>query len=146
MNGSVAVSMASTSVAGSANITSYVWKSNGTSICLNSGVCTYTFGTASNTITLTVTDANGLTSTTTGNVNLRFLTPPTPIGVIGRSGEGPSGGHISLNGRARCCAPPHRPPSPGSGRARLTPDRLKVENSLQCSPALLLVCQPWSPV
>ena len=62
-NGSVAVTMKSTSVPGSAAIASYAWKSNGSAICSNSSTCTFTFGTASNTITLTVTDANGQTST-----------------------------------------------------------------------------------
>ncbi|HKP35515.1 MAG TPA: hypothetical protein VJT71_01560 [Pyrinomonadaceae bacterium] len=77
VNGSVSVSFASTSSQGSAAITSYVWRSNGTQICTNSSTCNFTFGTASNTITLTVTDSNGLSSTATGQVNLTFQSGPT---------------------------------------------------------------------
>src|SRR5207302_1992341 len=77
-NGSVIVSFNSTSTQGSASITSYVWKSNGTQICTNSSTCSFNFGTASNTITLTVTDSNGLSSTATGTVALTFTnTGPT---------------------------------------------------------------------
>src|SRR5437016_13278822 len=45
INGSVTVSFASTSSQGSATITNYVWKSNGTQICSNSLTCNFTFGT-----------------------------------------------------------------------------------------------------
>jgi hypothetical protein len=65
VNGNVTVAFASTSVKGSAAITSYVWRSNGTQICGNSSTCSYNFGTASNKITLTVTDSNGLNSIAT---------------------------------------------------------------------------------
>jgi len=58
-----------TSTHGSAPITSTVWKSNGTQIC-STATCTYPFGTPSNTITLTVTDSNGSTTTATGQVNI----------------------------------------------------------------------------
>jgi hypothetical protein len=72
VNGSVTVSFSSTSSQGSGAITTYVWKSNGTQICSNSSTCSFLFGTASNTITLTVTDSNNLTSTATGTVALSF--------------------------------------------------------------------------
>jgi hypothetical protein len=65
VNGNVTVNFASTSSQGSTPITGYVWKSNGTQICGNSSSCSYNFGTASNQITLTVTDTNGLHSTAT---------------------------------------------------------------------------------
>src|SRR5256714_9158117 len=78
VNGNVAVSFSSTSSQGSAAISNYVWKSNGTQICANSSSCGFNFGTASNTITLSVTDSNGLTSTVTGQVNISFQsTGPT---------------------------------------------------------------------
>jgi hypothetical protein len=72
VNGSVTVSFSSTSSQGSAPITTYVWKSNGTQICSNSSSCSFLFGTASNTITLTVTDGNGLNSSASGLVSLSF--------------------------------------------------------------------------
>jgi hypothetical protein len=72
VNGNVTVNFASTSVPGSAAITNYVWRSNGTQICGNSSTCSYNFGTAGNTIALTVTDSNGLSSTATGQLNLSF--------------------------------------------------------------------------
>jgi len=72
VNGNVTVSFGSTSVQGSAAITNYVWKSNGTQICSNSSTCSFNFGRPVNTITLTVTDSNGLSSTATGQVNLTF--------------------------------------------------------------------------
>jgi hypothetical protein len=78
VNGNVTVNFSSTSSQGSASITNYVWRSNGTQICSNSSACSFSFGTAGNTITLTVTDSNGLSSTATGQVNLTFqLTGPT---------------------------------------------------------------------
>jgi len=58
VNGSVSMTLPSTSTQGSAAITTYVWASNGTPICGNSSTCTAPFGTPSNTITLTVTDSN----------------------------------------------------------------------------------------
>jgi len=72
VNGNVTVNFSSTSSQGSASITNYVWKSNGTQICSNSSTCSFNFGTASNTITLTVTDSNGQSSTATGTVALTF--------------------------------------------------------------------------
>ncbi|MEK6409197.1 MAG: hypothetical protein AABN34_19910, partial [Acidobacteriota bacterium] len=72
VNGNVTVSFNSTSSQGSAPITNYVWKSNGTQICTNSSSCSFNFGTANNTITLTVTDSNRATSTATGQVHLTF--------------------------------------------------------------------------
>src|SRR2546423_3043204 len=78
VNGNVTVGFSSTSSQGSAAITNFVWKSNGTQICTNSSSCSFNFGTASNAITLTVTDSNGLSSTATGQVNLSFQsTSPT---------------------------------------------------------------------
>lgn len=65
VNGNVTVAFNSTSVQGRAPITNYTWKSNGTQICANSSTCSYNFGTASNQITLTVTDSNGLNSIAT---------------------------------------------------------------------------------
>src|SRR6185503_13870869 len=65
VNGNVTVAFNGTSSAGSAAITNYMWRSNGTQICGNSSTCSYNFDTASNTITLTVTDSNGLNSIAT---------------------------------------------------------------------------------
>lgn len=73
VNGNVTVGFSSTSAQGSWPITKYVWKSNGTQICSNSSTCNYNFGTAGNTITLTVTDSSGRSSTATGQVNLSFF-------------------------------------------------------------------------
>src|SRR2546427_10448564 len=53
VNGNVTVSFSSTSTPGSAAITNYVWKSNGTQICTNSSLCNFNFGTASIGITPT---------------------------------------------------------------------------------------------
>src|SRR6185369_16950946 len=75
--GNVTVNFNSTSTQGSAPITTYVWKSNGTQICSNSSTCSFNFVTASNTITLTVTDSNALSSTATGAVVLSFQSAPT---------------------------------------------------------------------
>jgi len=77
VNGSVSMTFTSTSTQGSAAITTYAWKSNGTQICSNSSTCTAPFGTPSNTITLTVTDSNSNTSTATGQVNITHPTGPT---------------------------------------------------------------------
>jgi len=77
-NGTVTVNFASTSSQGGASITTYAWKSNGTQICANSSSCTFAFGTEqTNTITLTVTDSNGLSSTATGSVTLAAPSGPT---------------------------------------------------------------------
>ena len=89
VNGSVSMTFTSTSAQGSAAITSYVWKSNGTPICGNSSTCTAPFGTPSNTITLTVTDSNSNTSTATGQVNITHPTGPTAH--FSMSGGGQSG-------------------------------------------------------
>jgi len=89
VNGSVSMTFTSTSTQGSAAITSYVWKSNGTQICTNSSTCTYPFSTPSNTITLTVTDSNNNPSTATGQVNVATQTGPTAH--FGMSGGGQSG-------------------------------------------------------
>src|SRR5260221_461098 len=72
LNGHLSVPFNSASAQGSTAITNYVWRSNGTQICGNSSTCSYNFGTAGNTITLTVTDSNGLSSTATGQLNLSF--------------------------------------------------------------------------
>jgi hypothetical protein len=73
VNGNVTVGFSSTTAQGSWPITKYVWKSNGTQICSNSSTCNYNFGTASNTISLTVTDSSGRSSTVTGLVKLSFF-------------------------------------------------------------------------
>src|SRR5205807_740685 len=70
-------------------ITTYAWASNGTAICSNSSTCTAPFGTPSNTIALTVTDSNGLTSTATGQENITHPTGPTAH--FSMSGGGQSG-------------------------------------------------------
>jgi hypothetical protein len=82
-NGNVAVSFDSTSIQGSTAIVHWLWKSNGTQICNDSPTCNVNFGTASNTITLIVTDANGLNSTATGQINLSFTSGqgPTTTGI-----------------------------------------------------------------
>ncbi|MCA1633837.1 MAG: hypothetical protein LC802_08990 [Acidobacteria bacterium] len=73
VNGNVTVAFRSTSVQGSWPITKYLWKSNGTQICTNSSTCNYNFGTASNTITLTVTDSSGKSMSASGLVKLSFF-------------------------------------------------------------------------
>jgi hypothetical protein len=98
VNGNVTVSFSSTSTQGSAPITSYVWKSNGTQICSNSSTCNFNFGTASNTITLTVTDSNGLSSTATGQVSLNFISGPTAhFSMSGQGQTANDGGTLSLS-------------------------------------------------
>ncbi len=88
VNGNVTVAFNSTTVQGSAPITNYIWKSNGTQICGNSSTCSYNFGTASNQITLTVTDSNGKTSTATGQLNLTFTsTGPTAHFMMSAQGK-----------------------------------------------------------
>src|SRR5207302_844797 len=77
VNGSVAVGFSSTSSQASTAITSLHDALPISQICSNSSTCSFTFGTASNAITLTVNDSNGLTSTATGQVNLSFQTGPT---------------------------------------------------------------------
>lgn len=69
-DGGAMVDLISTSTHGGGGITTYVWKSNGTPICSNSPNCSLPFRTASNTITLTVTDSDGQSSTATGQVNV----------------------------------------------------------------------------
>src|SRR6185369_5794831 len=98
--GNVTVNFNSTSTQGSAPITTYVWKSNGTQICGNSSACSFNFGTASNTITLTVTDSNNLSSTATGQVNLSFQQPQGPTARFTMSAQGQtasSGGTLNLS-------------------------------------------------
>jgi hypothetical protein len=72
VNGSATVSFTSTSEQGGAMITSYVWKRNESAICLNTPACSFALGGANNTISLTVTDANGQSSTATSQVNVTF--------------------------------------------------------------------------
>ncbi len=85
---SVPVTFESTSEKGSAPITGYVWKSNGTRICSNFQSCTYPFSTPSNTITLTVTDADGKTSTAQGKTNAPLtLSTPSLNFVTGSDGK-----------------------------------------------------------
>ncbi|HEU4714823.1 MAG TPA: hypothetical protein VFS76_24900 [Pyrinomonadaceae bacterium] len=88
-NGNVDVALRSTTTPGSASITKYVWKSNGSTICTNSPTCNFKFGTASNTITLTVTDNNGKASTASGLVKLTFQ-PTGPTAHFSMSAQGKS--------------------------------------------------------
>src|SRR6185369_7319753 len=108
VGGNVTVNFNSTSTQGSAPITTYVWKSNGTQICSNSSTCSFNFGTASNTITLTVTDSNGLSSTATGTVALTFQSGPTAHFTMSAQGQTvndggtlnlsvPVGGNVTVN-------------------------------------------------
>ncbi|MCX6593135.1 MAG: hypothetical protein NTZ56_16585 [Acidobacteria bacterium] len=89
VNGNVDVTFGSTSTQGDAAISTYAWKSNGTTICTNSSTCTFPFSTPSNTITLTVTDSNNLSSTATGQVNVATQSGPTAH--FNMSGGGRSG-------------------------------------------------------
>jgi hypothetical protein len=88
INGNVPVTLQSTSTQGNSPITKWVWKSNGTTIC-TSATCTFKFGTASNTITLTVTDRNGKTSTANGLVKVTFQ-PAGPTAHFSMSAQNKS--------------------------------------------------------
>ncbi|MBV9759775.1 MAG: Ig-like domain-containing protein, partial [Acidobacteriaceae bacterium] len=72
VNGSVTVNFSSTSMPGGAPIATYIWQSNGSTICQNSSTCSLAFGTPSNSITLIVKDADGNSSTATGQVNVKI--------------------------------------------------------------------------
>ena len=91
--GSVSANFTSTSTPGSAPITTYVWKSNGTQYCTNASTCGLTFtGAGSATITLTVTDQNGKMSTATGTV---VVTVPTvTLSVTGTTCHGSAPGSV----------------------------------------------------
>jgi hypothetical protein len=81
--GSASANFTSTSTPGSAPITTYVWKSNGTQDCTNATTCGLTFtGAGSATITLTVTDQNGKMSTATGTVVVTVSNPTPTISLI----------------------------------------------------------------
>lgn len=102
VNGNVTVGFdgSSTIVANGATITSWIWKSNGTQICSNSSSCSFNFGTASNTITLTVVDSNGKSSTATGTVALSFQQVQGLTAHFSMSAQGKSatdGGTLSLS-------------------------------------------------
>ena len=86
-NGNIALSLSSTSIPGSSPIAHYKWASNGTQICTDSSSCQYTFGTPANTITLTITDANGQTATATAEVNLSFQSAAPTISVYSWGAE-----------------------------------------------------------
>ena len=75
---SVGVTFTSTSTAGSANISNYLWKSNGTQFC-TTNPCTAPFSTPSNSITLTVTDQNGNVSSASGLVLVNQQVPTLAI-------------------------------------------------------------------
>ena len=77
INGNIDVSFASTSTQGGAAISTYAWKSNGSTICSNASACTFNFGTASNVISLIVADSNDQTSSATGQINISFQSAPT---------------------------------------------------------------------
>ena len=77
--GSASANFSSTSTPGSAPITTYVWKSNGTQYCTNASTCGLTFtGAGSATITLTVTDQNGKTSSPATGTVVVTVSNPTP--------------------------------------------------------------------
>lgn len=91
-NGNVTINFdASPSAAGGSSIVTYRWASNGT-IIGTTPILSYTFGTPSNTITLTVTDANGLSSTATAQINLSIQISTGPTAHFTMSGGGKSGG------------------------------------------------------
>jgi hypothetical protein len=107
MNGSITVALMSSSTQGSAPIMSYAWSVNGMPVACSS-TCAATVGMASNSISLTVTDSNGQSSTTSGGVNLSFHSGPTARfsvsaqGRIGSSGQilslsAPEGGSVSVS-------------------------------------------------
>ncbi len=76
--GSINVTFTSTSTPGSASITSYSWYRNGTDFCAGTS-CAAPFGTPSNNITLTVTDANGKSASASALliVNIGSSQPPS---------------------------------------------------------------------
>jgi hypothetical protein len=77
------VNLASTSTQGSAPITSYVWKVNGTQYCSSTPSCVVNMGGAGNaTVTLTVTDSNGKPSTATGSIYVTATNPTPTISSI----------------------------------------------------------------
>jgi hypothetical protein len=98
VNGNVSVTLRSTSTQGNSPITKWVWKSNGTTIC-SSATCNFKFGTASNTITLTVTDRNGKTSTATGLVKLTFqaVGPTAHFSMSAQNKTAHDGGTLRLS-------------------------------------------------
>jgi hypothetical protein len=96
MNGSVNVALASSSTQGSAPITSYAWSVNGMPVAC-SLTCTATVEMAANSISLTVTDSNGQSSSASGGVNLSFHSGPTARFSISAQGRvGSSGQTLSL--------------------------------------------------
>jgi hypothetical protein len=110
LNGTATATFTNTSTLGSAGITSYVWKTNGSTVCSSSPSCTVPFSIASNTITLTVTDANGQSSTASNQVNVTFQRSPTA--------------HLSMTGQGQSKTDGQtlvlRAPSEGSATAEFT--------------------------
>src|SRR5581483_9942956 len=66
-SGAAQVTLTSTTTPGTGTINSYVWKSNGIPVCTTTP-CTVSFAPSTDTISLTVTDSNSLTSSANGTL------------------------------------------------------------------------------
>jgi hypothetical protein len=96
VNGSINVAATSLSTQGSAPITSYNWTVNGISQSCNTS-CSATVNMASNSVSLTVTDTNGMSSTASSSVNLSFHSGPVARFSISAGGQtGWSGQTLSV--------------------------------------------------
>ncbi|MFN7939120.1 MAG: putative Ig domain-containing protein [Bryobacteraceae bacterium] len=68
------ISLTNTSTQGGSPITTYTWKSNGTTICQNSFSCNYNVGAGSYTVSLTITDTAGQSSSASAQLQVASIT------------------------------------------------------------------------
>jgi len=133
---SVPVKFVSTSTQGSALITGYVWKSNGTQICSNFPSCTYPFSTPSNTITLTVTDASGKTSTAQGNTTAPLTLSPTSLNfVTGSDGKAVAQQVLTLTNTGKSDLSSIKASISGTDQSRFRLDETLCSNANPLPPA-----------
>jgi hypothetical protein len=69
-NGATGVVLTSLSVAGSSSITNYKWQSGSQGVCSNNTTCGVTVGIGNTSITLTVTDSAGKSSSASGTISV----------------------------------------------------------------------------
>ena len=83
-NGSITVGLdgSGSKPAPGAVITTWVWQSNGVTLSCVSASCSITLQAPSNTITLTVTDSTGQTSSATGQINLTITQTPGNFTIV----------------------------------------------------------------
>jgi hypothetical protein len=134
VNGNASANFTSTSTLGSAGIATYVWKSNGSTICSNSPNCSGQFTAPSNTITLTVTDVNGQSSTASSQVNVTFQKGPTAhLSMTGQGQAKTDGQTLALTLPASGSAMVNFASTSAQSDARITTYVWKSNGSTICS-------------